>query len=157
VRAHDVECCGRLVQEHQLRPVGQGGSDGQRPLHAARETGKGRVALVGQAEALQELFGPWLPFDARHPVQLHGKHQVVASRELIVQIRGFRHHADAFLDLRDGTRNVEPQHPGAARSRSRQAGQHADSSRLAGAVGPQEAEHFPLTHRKVQTVHSGQR
>src|SRR5438445_229298 len=46
--------------------------------------------------------------------------------------------------------------PGARAGRSEQADKHLDGGRLAGAVGPEEAEELAASHLQVQVLHGGQ-
>jgi len=135
----------------------QRGGDGQGALHPARELGEGDVPLLAQAEAGQQFFGTPLAFGARHAVQLHAEDQIVKGREFVVQVGSLGNDADVLLDAGHLRRQVKAQHAGVAGRGARQAGEHADGRRFAGAVGPQETEDLAFVDGEINPVHGAHR
>ena len=76
----------------------QGGSDGQRPLHAPREAGKRHVSFLPQPEATQQFIGPLTSLRTGHAVQLAHEDQIVPRREFGVEIGVLRYHPHLLLD-----------------------------------------------------------
>ena len=79
-----------------------------------------------------------------------------AMSQIYTELRRLSEHGLVTADARqDGGRVVQHVVPGDPRRATGRAGQgrhHPDRGRLAGTVGPQEAEHRPPGHREADTV-----
>ena len=122
--------------------------------HAARE---GRDPLVGRrragrrARARRRCAGRARP--RRSPTSARGVAQVVARRELIVEADRVRQIADPALDLeRLAHRVVAERLAPARRVTSVKPEQHQDGRRLAGAVGPEQAEDLAGADAEIDAV-----
>src|SRR5271165_1092869 len=79
--------------------------------------------------------------------------QVLPHREVLVQAEMLRHVAYMALDLVGVGADVVAEAGAAARVRREQAAQHADSRRLAGAVGAEKAVDLPALHLNGEIAH----
>ena len=94
-----VQAGGGLVEDDEVRLVDERASDRQAPLHAA---GQGLDLVLGalvELDELEELIGP-LAGDLAGDVEVARVHlQVLAHRQLGVEVVDLRHDAELGLDL----------------------------------------------------------
>ena len=147
-----VEPRRRLVEQHQLRPVDERAGDGQTAPHPTRQQVDPVVPTIGQLDELEQLVGP-LADDVPRQVEVPPVDEdVVAHRQLEVERVLLRHDAETGSDARAVGRRIHAQHAELAVRDRRDATDHPHRRRLAGAVGPQEAERLPLLDAKVDAV-----
>ena len=146
----DVDAGGRLVEEQDVRLVGERLGDHRPPLHAARQFDDSRLALLPQREIAQQPLDEGgiggaaeQPAAERHR-RCDGGENV--ERDLL------RHEADRSRGPRDsrGPRHGRRQDP--ARRHRNRAADDADQRRLAGAVRAEEGEDLALLDGEVDRV-----
>jgi hypothetical protein len=131
---------GRLVEEQHLRPVDQGGSQVEPAPHAAG-VGLGHpVGGLDQVEPLEQLVGP-RGRPVLEPVEGAEQPQVLAAGEVLVDGGVLAGQADPAADGARPGDDVDAVDQRAAGVRAQQRGEHAHGGGLAGAVGPEQAEH----------------
>ena len=79
--------------------------------------------------------------------------EVLVGRERVIQRAGFGHVADAPLDVERMRRDVEARHLDLAALQRQEPGQDLDRGGLAGAIRPQQAEHFPDARLEREPLH----
>src|ERR1700687_4381561 len=151
-----IEPHGGLVEEEHLRVMEQGSGQGQLLPHAAGVAGEEVVAALVQIEEFQQRLDPAIAKASLDVIEVAGKLQELSGAELVVEGRGIRHVPNAGLRPLRLRHDVDARYPGRAARRPEQADQHLDRGRLAGAVGPQEAEELPWSHLQVQVLHGRQ-
>ena len=149
-----VEAGRRLVEQHQLGPVDERAGDGEAAPHPARQQVDPVVPTIGQLDELEQLVGS-LTDDAPRQVEVAAVDEhVVAHRQLEVERVLLGHDAETGADARPVGRRVHAQHAEITVRDRRDATDHPHRRRLAGPVGPQEAERLPLLDAKVDGVDS---
>lgn len=145
-----VDADGRLVEEEDVGAVEQTAGDVEALPHAARIALDPLLLPARQAHQVEEFGDAPLLLAGADPVQLGEVPEVVERGEPVVQA------AVAAEDVPDATAygdgvagHVVAEHPGGAGRRQEQGVEHLDGGRLAGAVGPQEAEQLPGATSKV--------
>ncbi len=145
-----VEPGGRLVEEHQPRPVDQADRHVEAAALAAGE-GRDRAAgVLGEVEGREQLLGP-LPCDGPgQPVRAGLADDLVPAALLVPG-------GVALPDVPDRAaygallaHDVVPRDLGRARRRGDERGQHAQRRRLAGAVGSEEGDQLAVGHLEVE-------
>jgi hypothetical protein len=144
----------RLVEEQDPRRVQQRGD--QLALHPLAEAQLAHrathdLAHREQAHELIEATAVVADVDVEHhAVELEGVHR----RQIPAQLALLPHdEADRPQELRTPLRRHLPRHPQLTRARIQQPGQHLQGRRLAGPVGPEEADALPRTQREAQVLH----
>jgi hypothetical protein len=89
------------------------------------------------------------------PFQPGDEVEVFVDLHVRIERRRFGQIADAALDLHGLIRDIETGDFGAAFGGWQKAGQDAHGCRLTGAVGPEEADDFPLVHGEGDVVDRG--
>ena len=148
-----VEPDRRLVQEQHARGVQQAAGDLQPALHPARERAHERRAAIGQAHELEHRVEPRGHAGASQPIDGGVEAQVLLGAEMLVERGLLEDEADAPANLGALPHDVESRHPGAAGRGPQQRAKHLDRRRLAGTVGPEEAEQLPRRHAQVDAAH----
>ena len=140
MRALRVETRRRLVQDDQLGLVDQRLGQADALAHALGVLLQDALAIVLEADALDQLLGPALPLRPWHveepAVEIEGLFRVQKP----VQVRFFRQEADALVLADLGSRLVE--HVRFTLGGEEQSEQQLDGGRLAGAVRPEQAENL---------------
>jgi hypothetical protein len=124
-----VEARERLVEQHELRVVEERAAEGEALLHPAREGRDPGVALLPEAEALEQHADALAPF--RDAVEAAVELEVLERGELAVDERLVREVAD---------RGALGEHLELAAARRREAGEQAQQRGLARAVRAGEEE-----------------
>ena len=134
----------------------QAAGDLQPPAHAAREHLHPAVAALPQPDHLQHDAHPLVGHLLGHAVQLGVEAQVLRGRQVHVERRVLEHQTDVAA-------NVEPLGDDVVAGDRRRPGrrlgkraQHLDRRRLAGAVGPEEAEDLPRLDVEGDPVDGGE-
>ena len=81
-----VEADGRLVEQHELRPVDERARDQQAPPHPARELVDARVAPVAEVRDLERALDRRVPLVPRDPVEVREDEQVLLDGERHVEV-----------------------------------------------------------------------
>ena len=84
--------------------------------------------------------------------QARGVEQVLARRQVVVEADGVGQVADPALDLERLAHRIEAQHLDRAAAGLGQPEHHQDGRRLAGAVGPEQAEDLAAADAEVDRV-----
>ena len=134
-----VEAAGRLVQNENSWPVHEGLDEHDLALVARRVLAE--LAARVEVKAIDELLEVGM-VDAASKVR--EVLEDLAAGQVGVERRLARHVADEPFDVDRSLPAVEACDARAARVRAQQRHEDADGRRLAGAVGPQEAEHLAL-------------
>ena len=152
-----VEADGRLVEQHEPRPVHERARDQQPPAHAARELVRARVAAVGELRDLERALDRRLALAARDPVEVREHAQVLLDGQRRVEVVELRH--DAHLGARRlrVARQRVAEHLDLALVGDRLRGQQPHRGRLARAVGPEQPDAGALRHLEVEVVDGGDR
>jgi hypothetical protein len=138
-----VQADRRLVEEQDPRRVQQPARDLEATLHAAREGRHSAAPALPEADHLEDLAHPVGDRRARDAVQLGVQAQVLLRGEVAVERRVLEDEADVPAHLVALGRDVVAGDGGAAAGRPHEGAQHADRRRLAGPIGPEEAERLP--------------
>ena len=136
-----VEPGGRLVEEEDRRPRDEGRGEVEAAAHPARVGADQAVGGVAEVEALQQLGGAGARLALGQVVEAADHLQVLGPGEVFVDRRVLAGEADLGPQLRRLAGDVEAGDAGAAAVGREQGGEDADRGRLAGAVGPEQAEH----------------
>ena len=136
-----VEPGGRLVEEEDRRPGDQGGGEVEAAAHPARVGADEAVGGFVEVEALQQLGGAGARLALRQVVEAADHLQVLGPGQVLVHRRVLTGEADLGPQPRRLAGDVEAGDAGAAAVGREQRGEDADRGRLAGAVGPEQAEH----------------
>ena len=99
---------------------------------------------VDQADQLQHLVHPRVEFRPVHPVHPPPEEQVLPPAQVLVQGDLLGDDSYQFADLLGLPGYGETSHPGVAAVGTEEAGEDGDGGRLAGPVGPQQAEDLAL-------------
>ena len=147
-----VQAGRRLVEDDEVRLVDERAGDRQAPLHAA---GQGLDLVLGalvELDELEELIGP-LARDLAGDVEVARVHlQVLAHRELGVEVVDLRHDAEARLDLAGLRARIHPEHAQLTLGHRARARDHPHRRGLARAIRSEEAERLARTHVEVDAV-----
>ena len=148
-----VEAVGRLVEDEQARTVQEAASDEQALAHALRQRAARGVTLVAEIEGRQHVLDGWLEHVAGKFETLAEEAQVFRRRHVFVERIAVAQKADlAPQGGLVGARGLTVEGD-AARARAQHRRQHAQRGRLAGAVGPDEAEDRAAGDRQGQAAH----
>ena len=134
----DVDAGGRLVEDEDRRRMDHRLGDQQPALHAARQGAGISVGLVLEPDRAQQLDRP--PVGFRDAVEAGLDLERLARREEGIEQDLLRHDSDRPLGVARILVDVEAPDRGAAAALGDQAGEDVDQGRLAGAVGPEQAE-----------------
>ena len=147
-----VEADGRLVEEHEPRPVDERARDQQPPAHAAGELVDAAVAPVDEVRHLERALDRGAPLGAGDPVEVREDEQVLLDGQRHVEVVELRHDPA----LRAGRLRLlgqpEAEHLELAFVRDRLRGEQAHGRRLARAVGPEQADAGALRDVEVEPV-----
>ena len=119
--------------------------------HSLGEAPDGTVGAPGQPDLLEQLIGAGSglsPAESREP---SGESEVLLAREEFVERRVLRQVSDRASGLhRSGGKSG---HESAALRRPHESEQHLDRRRLAGPVGPQQAEDLAFPDLDAELLH----
>ena len=150
-----VEPDGRLVEQHEPRPVDERPGDQQPPPHPAGELVHARVAAVDEVRQLERALDRVAPLGASDPVEVREDEQVLLDRERHVEVVELRRDAELRARLLRLVRQPEAEHLELALVGDRLRGQQPHRRRLAGAVRPEQADARALGDVEVETVDRG--
>ena len=145
-----VEADGRLVEQDELRIVEQPAGDEQPPAHAARELVDGVVAAIEQARKPERTIDG--RGDVADAVEAREHLQVLLDGDVDVEVVELRDDAHLGPGLLGPLRQLVIEHPEHALVGDRLAGQQPHRGRLAGAVGPEQAEADARVDVQIQPV-----
>ena len=146
-----VEADGRLVEQDQLRVVDQPAGQQQPPAHPAGELVDGVLAAVAQARQVERPVDRGS--DVLDPVEAGVDREVVLDRDVdveVVELGDDPHQRPGRLRLAGQLVAEDAQLAGVG---DRLAGEQPHRRRLAGAVGPEQAEADPGRDVEVEPVH----
>ena len=147
-----VEAGRRLVQDDQLRLVDERAGDRQAPLHAAGQRLDLVLGALVELDELEQLVGA-LAGDVAGDVEVARVHlEVLAHRQLGVEVVDLRHHAQLRLDLARLGARIHADHAELALGDRAGARDHPHRARLARPVRPQEPERPARMHVEVDAV-----
>ena len=147
-----VQAGRRLVEKQNRRTDHQTGGQVKPSPHAAAVGLRHPVGGVAEVEAIQQLGGARPRLATGQAAEATDHHQVLPSRERLIDRGVLRGDADLALDLGRVGDDVDPGHPGDAVVGDGKRRQDPDGGRLARAVGPQHSEHRARLRLKVQAV-----
>ena len=145
-----VEARRRLVQEQDLGIVDQRMGQAEALLHAPREPLDVGLALVGEVDQLQEIADDPLPGGGREAVAAGEEVEVLPDPHVVVDPERVRHEAEDATDLVGVPAHRPAGDLGLAGRRLEERGQDPEGRRLAGAVGPDQAEDLALLDVEVE-------
>ncbi len=152
-----VHPAGRLVEEHEFRPVQHRAGEGE-PLLEAAGKGTGQQVFLpfepGHRDRGRRALRGHLSREAVHAAE---EPQVLSHREIVVEAEPLRHVADPPLHPLRVLSDVDPEHRGDACAGRQQPHEHPDRGGFSGAIAAEEAEHLPCLHVERETVHGGER
>ena len=134
-----IEAGKGLVQDQELRPMGDGRGELHLLGHAAGEVLHPPVDDLAQAEALQQVDRPPARRAAVEPLQPGEEGDRLGRLHPPIEPALLRQIADAAQKRPGPGLSEQPDHAGIGRH---QAEDHAQGRGLAGAIGAEEAEHF---------------
>src|SRR5688500_18560946 len=140
----DVDARGRLVEDQDRRRMDHRLGDQQPALHAARQSARIRVGLVLEPHRAQQLKRA--PVGLGNAVEAGLDLERLARREEGVEQDLLGHDADRTLGVARMLIDVETPDRRRAFALGDQAGEDVDQSRLAGAVGAEQAENAAARH-----------
>ncbi len=147
-----VQADGRLVEQDQPRAVHERAGDEQAPAHPARQLVHARLAPVAQVGEVERPLDRGRPLVAADPIEVREDEQVLLGGQRDVEVVELRH--DAALCARGlrvvGEHVAEDLELALVGDRLR--GEHLHRRRLAGAVGPEQADARPLGDVEVEPV-----
>ncbi len=147
-----VEADGRLVQQHEPRPVHEAARDQQPPAHAAAELVDLRVAPVGEVGDLERALDRRLALAARDPVEVREHEQVLLDGQRHVEVVELRDHAALGARLLGLLGHLQAEDLDLALVGDRLRGEQAHGRRLARPVGAEQADARPLGDVEVEVI-----
>ena len=148
-----VEARGRLVEDQQRRIVDERVGEAQPLAHAAREGLDVGVALVGEADDLEQLADHRGPAGRGDAVAAREEVEVLPDAEVVVHAVEVGHVADAAADLDRVRADRDAGHERLARGRGEERGQDLHRRRLARAVRPDQPEDLAAADDEVDAGH----
>ena len=150
-----VEAGGGFVEDHQVGVVDQGAGQGEAPFHAAGKGGDGDVGFAGQPGKIQQA-GNALRHVALGNAEIATVDlQVLAHREIRVEIVRLRHYTDPCARLASLLRQDMAEQFHHAGIGADQAEGEAQGGGLAGAVGAEQAMAAAGSQFQVEAIHHG--
>ena len=131
----------------------EGARDEKAALHAAREPPHRIAPHVRKLDEGEQLFYACAALRRSHMVQTRVQFEVLARRQILVEVHLLRHDADQLLHLRLIAEERLPLVEDRPGRRPREHCQHADRRRLARAVRAQKPEDLPACDGERQPVH----
>jgi hypothetical protein len=141
-----------FVQEKNLRVMNDPAHDVQCAPHSARERPDRPVALVRQAEQLEQTGRAFFDDFRRQVVEQTGEAQVFGYGQGAVERRLLKHQADRRTRLDGLAHDIVSMHAGAAAGWANQRGQHVNRGGFAGAIRTEEAEELPCRNFEIEPV-----
>ena len=150
-----VEADGRLVEQDQPRLVDEAAGQQQPPPHPAGELVDRVAAAVAQAGEVERPVDRGA--DVLDPVEAGEDREVVLDGDVDVEVVELGDDAHLRARRLRFAGQLVAEHPQLALVGDRLAGQQPHRRRLAGAVGPEQAEADALRHLEVEPVDGGDR
>ena len=152
-----VEADGRLVEQHEPRPVHERAGDQQPAAHAAGELVDARVTAVGEVRDLERALDRILALAPAEPVEEREHEQVLLDGQRDVEVVELRHDAALRARLLGLAGQLVAEHGELALVGDRLRGEHPHRRRLARAVRAEQADARALGHVEVEPVDGGDR
>jgi hypothetical protein len=147
-----VEPDGRLVQEDEPGPVDERPRDQEPPPHPAGELVDPCAAPVDELRQLERVLDRVLPLRASDSVEMREDEQVLLDRERDVEVVELRRDAELRARLLRLFRQRESEQLELTLVGDRLRGQEPHRRRLAGAVGPEQADARAFGHVEIEAV-----
>ena len=144
-----------LVHQQHGRFVQQGAHQFHLAPRAAREAAHHGPGLIAQAHGRQPVGDALFGHRARQAVQVGVEQQVGHHREVHVERALLEHHAQRSERTAGVALHVVAHHHDRALVGAEQAGQQLQQGGLAGAVGPQQGQHFTGLQRHAHALECG--
>ncbi len=148
-----VEAVERLVEDDHVGRVQQRGGNQHLLSHPLRERHHACAAHTVELEHAEQFLDPRLHDLGIEAIEHRDEAEVLVGRERVIQRAGFGHVADAPLDVERMRRDVEARHLDLAALQRQEPGQDLDRGGLAGAIRPQQTEHFPHARLEREPLH----
>ena len=147
-----VKTCGRLVQEQDLGTSDQAGGQIQAALHAARVVLGVPIGGIGQVELLEEIGGPRPGVRLAQVVQPPDDLEILPAGELLLNGGRLPGQPDQAADRGCLPDDIASLDQCLALVRLQQGSEDAHGRCLARAVRPEDAEHRPAWHDKIDSA-----
>ena len=152
-----VEADGRLVHQHEPRPVHERAGDQQAAPHAAGELVDLRGAAVDELGQAQRALDRLAPVGVCDPVEVREDEQVLLHGQRHVEVVELRHDPALDAGLLRLVREAEPEHVQVALVRDRLGREKPHRRGLARSVRAQQADARAQRHVQVEVVDRGNR
>ena len=137
-----IEAGGRLIEDVEIGIVQHRHGQGEALPLSTGQSAHHRLGFVDEIDPLEHELNPaqaghhtvWLRIERSIQLQRFGDRQVLDER------RRLQLHADAGAQRAGGAGGIEPEHRDRSGGRRAQAFEDLDEGRLAGAVGPEQAD-----------------
>src|ERR1700689_1640744 len=156
-RAARVEVSGRLVRQHQTRPVHQGASDRHALNLAAGEFSGMTTRQRFDSHRTQHVVGALAALGFADAEQIERQRDILFDREIRQNMKGLKHKADGapaqqrYLVIAQGS-EVDALEQHAAAVGSIESGQQIEQRRLADAGLTHHRKVFPRSNRKIDAL-----
>ncbi|MDT5041984.1 MAG: hypothetical protein QOE51_2969 [Actinoplanes sp.] len=147
-----VETGGRLVEEDHLRMSDQARGEVQAAAHPSRVRLGRPARRVGEVEPVEQLGGALSGVPGGEVEQPADQHQVLRTGQILVDRGVLAGESDPAAYALWLSQHVDAGDERATGVRAQQRGEHPYGGGLAGAVGPEHAEHRAAAHRQVHPV-----
>ena len=152
----DVQAQGGLVEEEDPRVVEQAAGEVHLLALAGRQGAHPLVALLAQADGVDQLVHPAPALARAQAVELAEHPELLARLEdAVARLLAAGDHVHDPADLLGLRGHVEAEDPGGPRGRQQERGQDLDQGGLAGAVGPEQAEELARGDLQVDPGEGG--
>ncbi len=154
---HRIDPRRRLIEEHQPRAVQQGTDERQPLLPPPREATRAAVEIGFHSRELDQLGLASFALAVGEAVDAAVEVHVLLDGEVGIERELLRHVADRLPDLFGILLHVSTQYRGGPLRERQEPTERTDQRRLAGPIGPEQAEHFPRHHVQADLIHSRER
>ena len=144
-----VETGKGLVQDQEIRIVGQGGEDLDLLGHTLGKLGDLCAGKLSETRGLQQFIGPRIGLAGRQPLQAREIGHRLARGHLLVEPALFRQETDP---AQGGQFRLLPEQGHRTFIGGHDAERHAQAGGLAGPVGPEKADNRTRRNLKAQPV-----
>ena len=151
-----VQAAGRFIQEEEVRVMDEDSGQAQALLHTAAEVSGQVVALLGEADQLEDFLNFFGPMRALHLIAGAKEIEILDDEHILVDAESIGHIADQAANLIALFVNIIAVNAGCARGRPQEKGEYFQGGRFAGAVAADEAENIAPGHLKVQAIEGDQ-
>ena len=152
-----IGAAGRLVEKQDFRLVQQCGGHRQPLLVAAGQLAAGSACDAAELELLQRPGDAFALAAAAQPIGAGEEVQVLDHGELAIERELLRHVADALPGRGAGVAQIDAGDAQRAAAGRQQTAEHAERGRLAGPVGPEQAEDLAAVDLEADMIDGGER